>query len=204
MKILLLGIGRWGANHLRVLHALPVELFVADLDASQLAAAAALGLDAAHLSTNYRDFAGQVDAAVIVTPAPTHFALCRELLAAGKDVFVEKPLTTTSAEAQTLVELADKHHRILQVGHIFRCDPASQWLRFLLDRCEEAKGAPPHNASARERCRWFLSRPEHQWLGDSGTVIVGGGGKWCLGSQKAFSQKLVSPKPPCVCGLPSG
>jgi predicted dehydrogenase len=129
MKILLLGIGRWGANHLRVLHSLPVELFVADLDATQLAAAAALGLDAAHLSTNYRDFAGQVDAAVIVTPAPTHCALCRELLEAGKDVFVEKPLTPTSAEAQALVAVADKHKRLLQVGHIFRCDPASQWLR---------------------------------------------------------------------------
>jgi predicted dehydrogenase len=46
---------------------------------------------------------------VIVTPAQSHFALCREFLLAGKDVFVEKPLTLLPEESRQLAELADKH-----------------------------------------------------------------------------------------------
>ena len=45
MKVLLVGIGRWGANHLRALHSLPIELFVAELDAKRLESAKALGID---------------------------------------------------------------------------------------------------------------------------------------------------------------
>lgn len=128
-KLLLLGIGRWGANHLRVLHSLPIELFVAELDPKRLETARALGLDAAHLGADYRQFAADVDAAVVVTPAQSHFELCREFLAAGKDVFVEKPITLRSKDAFALARLAETTRRILQVGHIFRFDPASQWLR---------------------------------------------------------------------------
>lgn len=128
-KVLLLGLGRWGANHLRNLHALPIELYVAETDDARLEPARKLGLPAERLTTRYQDFLGRVDAAVIVTPAQTHFPLCQEFLAAGKDVFVEKPITLTSPEARQLTEQAEKLKRILQVGHIFRFDPASQWLR---------------------------------------------------------------------------
>lgn len=129
IKVLLLGVGRWGANHLRVLHSLPVELFVSDVQPEQLEAARKLGIADDHLSTDYRGLAGRVDAAVVVTPAQTHFPLCREFLDAGQDVFVEKPITLVSPEARQLAELAERHKRILQVGHIFRYDTASQWLR---------------------------------------------------------------------------
>jgi len=124
-----MGIGRWGANHLRVLRSLPIELFVSELDAKLLDKARQQGMDDAHLTTNYKDFAGKVDGAVVVTPAQSHFPLCREFLEAGKDVFVEKPITLESKDAKVLAELADKNKRILQVGHIFRFDPASKWLR---------------------------------------------------------------------------
>lgn len=133
-KILLLGIGRWGANHLRVLHSLPLELFVAEVDPKRLESARAQGLDENHLSTNYRDFADKVDGAVVVTPAQTHFDLCRQFLEAGKDVFVEKPITLESKDAGALVALAEKRQRVLQVGHIFRFDPASRWLREALQQ----------------------------------------------------------------------
>jgi UDP-N-acetylglucosamine 3-dehydrogenase len=129
MKILLLGTGRWGANHLRNLNAMPVELHVAEVDESRLEPARKLGLPAERLTTDYKSFLGKVDCAVVVTPAQTHFDLCRELMEAGMDVFVEKPITLVSNEARQLAELAEKLGRILQVGHIFRFDPASQWLR---------------------------------------------------------------------------
>ena len=128
-KILLIGLGRWGANHLRNLHSLPVELYVAETDPKRLEAARKLGIPENRLSTNYHDIAGKVDCVAVVTPAQSHFALCREFLDSGKDVFVEKPITLVSAEAHQLAELAEKNKRILQVGHIFRFDPASEWLR---------------------------------------------------------------------------
>ena len=128
-KVLLLGLGRWGANHLRVLNSLPIEFFVSDLQPKALDAARKLGIQDDHLTTNYRDFAGRVDAAVVVTPAQSHFPLCKEFLAAGKDVFVEKPITLVSDEARQLAELATEKQRILQVGHIFRFDTATQWLK---------------------------------------------------------------------------
>jgi UDP-N-acetylglucosamine 3-dehydrogenase len=129
MKVLLCGVGRWGLNHLRVLHSLPVELFVCDTDARRLEPARSLGISESRLTTDLAKFSGQVDAAVIVTPAQTHFPLGRELLALGRDVFIEKPLALTSEEAKQLAEMAQLKQRILQVGHIFRFDPASHWLR---------------------------------------------------------------------------
>jgi len=128
-KILLLGLGRWGANHLRNLNNLPIELYVAEVGEKQLEPARKLGIPADHLTTNYKDFIGLVDGVVVVTPAQTHFALCKEFLEAGKDVFVEKPLTLTTEDAKQLAEIAKKHKRILQVGHILRFDPATLWLR---------------------------------------------------------------------------
>jgi predicted dehydrogenase len=128
-KILLLGLGRWGANHLRNLNNLPIELYVAEVGEKQLEPARKLGLPAERLTTRYQNFINQVDGVVVVTPAQTHFPLCKELLEAGKDVFVEKPLTLSNEESRQLAELADKTKRILQVGHILRFDPATLWLR---------------------------------------------------------------------------
>ena len=128
-KILLLGLGRWGANHLRNLNNLPVELYVAEIGEKQLEPARKLGLPAERLTTNYKDFIQKIDGVVVVTPAQSHFPLCKEFLEAGKDVFVEKPLTLENAEAKALAELAARNQRILQVGHILRFDPATLWLR---------------------------------------------------------------------------
>ena len=58
IKVLLLGVGRWGSNHLRVLNSLPVELLVSDIHKERLSAALTIGIPATHLSTNPR-FAGQ-------------------------------------------------------------------------------------------------------------------------------------------------
>jgi predicted dehydrogenase len=125
-RILLVGLGRWGTNHLRILKSMPVELFVSDVDTARLKAS---GIDSDHCSSDARSLFSRIDAAVVVTPAQTHFDLCRELLAVGKDVFVEKPITLQAEEAEKLNDLAQKKELVLQVGHIFRFDPASIWLR---------------------------------------------------------------------------
>lgn len=129
MNVLLVGLGRWGANHLRILRSLPVNLFCADTDQARLDALVKSGFPAERTGRDPLAFLPQIDCAVIATPGPAHFALTRVVLEAGKDAMVEKPLTTTGAESRTLTELAEAKKRILQVGHIFRYDPASQWLR---------------------------------------------------------------------------
>src|SRR5947209_13724963 len=125
-RIVLIGVGRWGANHLRVLQSMPIELFVAETDPTRLNAS---GVSQSHRTTDAHALFPIVDAAVVVTPAQSHFEICRDLLDAGKDVFVEKPLTLTSADGLKLVELAMRSKLVLQVGHIFRFDPASVWMR---------------------------------------------------------------------------
>ena len=125
-RILLIGVGRWGVNHLRILNSMPIELFVADHHEQRLRST---GVPKTHQSTDPRSLFTKIDAAVVVTPAPAHFDTCRELLEMGKDVFVEKPITLVSTEAKKLAELAEKSGLVLQVGHIFRFDPASLWLR---------------------------------------------------------------------------
>lgn len=129
IKIVLLGIGRWGKNHLRVLRSLPVDLYCVDTDTQRLADLAESGFPDDHMSTDPYAFLSTVDCAVVATPAQSHYELCQRYLEAGKDVFVEKPLTLVSEESKALAQLAEREKRILQVGHIFRFDPAAQWLR---------------------------------------------------------------------------
>jgi len=82
-KILLLGLGRWGVNHLRNLKAMPVELHVAEVDSRRLEPARKLGVPEARLTTNYKEWIDKVDCVAVVTPAQTHFPICREFLEAG-------------------------------------------------------------------------------------------------------------------------
>ncbi|MBW1948829.1 MAG: Gfo/Idh/MocA family oxidoreductase [Deltaproteobacteria bacterium] len=132
MKILLIGTGRWGSNHLRVLSGLDVDLYVAEVSAERREKCLEQGIPADHVTSDYRTFAEDVDAVDIVTPASTHFALCEEFLDMGKDVFVEKPITETVPQALALAARADAGDRILQVGHIFRYDPAADYIRSFL------------------------------------------------------------------------
>jgi UDP-N-acetylglucosamine 3-dehydrogenase len=106
-----------------------MELFVADLAPDRLEMARKAGVKEGRLSSDPLAFKSVVDAVVIATPAPSHFELCAAFLEAGKDVFVEKPITMESADALRLVEVAQRRGRILQVGHIFRFDSATQWMR---------------------------------------------------------------------------
>jgi predicted dehydrogenase len=69
----------------------------------------------------------------LVTPAPTHHALARHALLAGKHVFVEKPMTLRADHAEELIELADHVGRKLMVGHLLEYHPAIELMKHELE-----------------------------------------------------------------------
>lgn len=79
------------------------------------------------------DWLDEIDAVTIGTPPSTHFALARGYLRRGKHVLVEKPMTTTPAEAEALIATADSAGRVLAVVHNFQFAKSVTRLRSLLD-----------------------------------------------------------------------
>lgn len=124
-----IGTGRWGTNHLRVLSNLQTDLYVAEISESGRKKCLEQGIPQDHITDNYIDFLEFVAAVDVVTPASTHFSLCRELLEKDKAVFIEKPIAETAAEAGELAALAARRGLVLQVGHIFRFDPATEFIK---------------------------------------------------------------------------
>lgn len=129
MKVLLIGLGRWGEKHLRVLGELGVELWVADVSAERRAFAVKAGVASGRAVEDFRQALPHVDAVDIVTPADNHLALAGECLRAGRDCFIEKPLTLTVDEGRRLAAIVAETGRVLQVGHIFRFHPVTTALR---------------------------------------------------------------------------
>ncbi len=93
---------------------------IADPNPASQALAAELGCQ--HF-TDYTQLAGQVDAVSIVTPTQTHFEIAQFFLQQGIHVLLEKPMTVTVDEAQTLIDLARKNKLILQIGYLERFNP---------------------------------------------------------------------------------
>jgi len=129
MKIMQIGVGRWGSNHIRVLRNLQVDLYIAETAEAGRKKCLELGVSEDHITEDYREFLDRVDAVDVVTPAPGHYGICKDAFQKGKDVFMEKPVAETSAQAEELAALAAKGNHILQVGFIFRFDPASDYIR---------------------------------------------------------------------------
>lgn len=73
---------------------------------------------------DYRELLGAVDAVSIVVPTVHHHRIALDFLNAGIDVFVEKPITTSLEEAQSLIDTAEARGLVLQVGHLERFNPA--------------------------------------------------------------------------------
>lgn len=136
LRIGLVGLGRMGQNHLRVLSMLRgVELaFLADADES-----VAKRLGAIHkvpAASDLEAASGHVDAIIICTPTVTHADFIRAAAAKVKNIFVEKPLAGTLEEARMIADFAAEHELNIQVGFIERFNPAVQELKAILDKAE--------------------------------------------------------------------
>lgn len=135
IRINLIGAGQWGPNVIRAFSSIPGAAVgcVADVDATRLEL---VRQNTPWVETTsdaekaLRDPAA--DAVAIITPVSTHFELARRTLAAGKHVFVEKPLCRTSAEARELIALAGSRGRLIMVGHIFLFNPGIQKVKEIL------------------------------------------------------------------------
>jgi UDP-2-acetamido-3-amino-2,3-dideoxy-glucuronate N-acetyltransferase len=131
-RVALVGCGPWGRNLARNFAALGALDTVCDSDpgaVDRVRAAHPHVRVASDLTAVLAD--PTIAACVIATPAATHFALARQVLAAGKDALVEKPLALTVAEGEMLVALAERERRILMVGHVLEFHPAIEALRGL-------------------------------------------------------------------------
>lgn len=136
MKILQVGTGRWGTNHMRVLRNLGVDLYVAELSASERQRCIAEGLPKDHVTADLNQFIEQVDAIDIVTPAQTHLPIALTAVAHKKDIFTEKPLAENALKAAEFVTAVKQSQVICQVGHIFRYDPATVYMKEAIEAGE--------------------------------------------------------------------
>lgn len=128
MNVLLVGLGRWGEKHRRVLGELGATVWVADVAPARLEWAVKQGVPPERAVADYRDALARVDAVDIVTPADSHLAVARDCLAAGRHCFIEKPLAASVAEGREIAALAERAGRVVQVGHVFRFHPVTRAL----------------------------------------------------------------------------
>jgi predicted dehydrogenase len=135
LPVAVVGAGAFGRNHLRVYRELQtagaaVELAaVVDAD-TRVAAEAGAAFGIPWFATIEECLAGlrstgvRLDAASVCVPTVHHASAAELLLAAGVDVLVEKPLAGSLADADRILYAAEKHGRIVQVGHLERFNPA--------------------------------------------------------------------------------
>ena len=134
IRVGVVGVGHIGKNHARIYGEIPQAEFVAVLETDRAAARAAEEAYGVEAVATLDAFAERVEAASICTPTPGHHPVARELLARGRHVLVEKPITETTAQARELVELASRKGCILQVGHVERFNPVLAALEKRLKR----------------------------------------------------------------------
>ena len=136
LKLGVIGYGYWGPNVVRNFASQPDCRVVAICDKNPKAVAQVLRHHpAVHTTSNPDEVmrSPEIDAVAIVTPVSTHYELARKALENGKHVFVEKPFTATSAQAEELIELADRKNLQIMVDHTFLFNGAVRKIKELVD-----------------------------------------------------------------------
>lgn len=124
LRVGVIGVGYLGQHHARIFSGLAgVELVgIADID-SMKSEEIACKYNCGCFS-GYAELVSACDALSIVTPTSTHHCIAMDCLNAGKDLFIEKPITERLDEAREIIQAAEKSNLILQVGHLERYNPA--------------------------------------------------------------------------------
>jgi predicted dehydrogenase len=134
VRIGVIGVGHFGRFHARQYAAHPLAELVGVADVDDAAASHVAGELGCSAFANHQAILGRIDAASVAVPTPYHFKIAKDLLEAGVDVLVEKPMTHDVASAVELAEIAERTGRTFQVGHIERYSASFSSLRGLVDR----------------------------------------------------------------------
>jgi predicted dehydrogenase len=130
------GLGYWGRNLARVFDDEADLAWLCDVSES-LREEFAARYPSAQVTGDFAELlASDIDAVVIATPVPTHYALAKVALEAGKHVFVEKPPAMRVAEMEELIALAEARGLVLMPGHLLLYHPAVQKLKQLVEEGE--------------------------------------------------------------------
>ena len=136
IRIGVIGYGYWGPNVVRNLRAVDgcEVASVCDRSPAALKRVAQSYPDVA-ITTEHVDLmtSPKIDAVAIVTPVHTHFELAKAALQHGKHVFIEKPFTASTAQAEELIEIAAQHNLKIMVDHTFLFTGAVRKIRQLID-----------------------------------------------------------------------
>ena len=103
----------------------------------------------------------EITGVVVVTPSHTHFKFVKAMLEAGKNVYVEKPISTVAQEARDLADLADSKGLVLMVGHLLLYHPAVNRLKMLVE--EGALGDIVYAQSDRLNINYFKNDRSVMW-----------------------------------------
>ena len=131
------GLGYWGKNLVRNFDELAELRWLVDAT-PQVREQFARRYPNARVTDSFDDLCGDptLDAVVIATPVPTHYALAKQALEAGKHVFVEKPPAMRASEMAELVSIAEERNLVLMPGHLLLYHPGVQKLKRLVETGE--------------------------------------------------------------------
>lgn len=132
MNIGVVGAGAWGKNIVKTLHELGVLAGVSEVSAERRAELRAT-YEVPVVGDPEELVELNLDGVCIAAPAPVHHPLAKMFLLEGANVFVEKPLTLSSKEAEELVWMAKENNRVLMVGHLLLYQPAVRFLKEFID-----------------------------------------------------------------------
>lgn len=129
ISVAVIGSGRWGRKLVKNFQNLGVLGAVVESDVSLRAKLESEYPGIPFYGDCNEIWDSKIPAVAIATPAVTHYAIARDALLAGKDIFVEKPMTLSAAEAEDLVRIAQQEKRILMVGHLLLYEPAVSFIK---------------------------------------------------------------------------
>ena len=135
-QVIVVGSGHWGKNLVRNFYELGSLAGVVEVSPELQRCVQSQYPDVPLFIDFAEALATDVSALVLATPALTHYSLALAALKAGKDVFVEKPMTLRAQDARELVTYAETHDQILMVGHLLLYQPAIVWMRNYLNSGE--------------------------------------------------------------------
>ena len=124
LRLVVVGAGIMGSNHVRVGRNLRDASLVAVVDPDLDRARAAAGTSGIEVVERVEQVVDRIDAAVVAVPTAQHVDTALELIEGGVHLLVEKPLAATAAAGRELVDAAESAGLVLAVGHVERFNPA--------------------------------------------------------------------------------